>query len=169
MATYQCQHERAAADPDVITIPLAGRQTGVIVFNSKTSTWTAKITNPFNVFGRGPMESLGNYKDEDAARRAITYFSTICIGDKGIRYDRNRVNEEERLKVRIAALEIRLQNEGAKNLNYKARIMILEMQNQGLRELVGAGTGGDWAALSPEIGEKDRVARQCEGRMGCYW
>lgn len=152
MAAFLHEYQQKQDSPDVITIPLIGRQTGVVVFNRKTSTWAAKITNPFTVFGRGPMESLGNYKDEDAARRAITYFSTICIGDKGMRQDRNKVNEEERLKVRIAALEIRLQNEGAKNLNYKARIMILEMQNQGLRDLLA------------------RTGDQVDGdQMGCYW
>tara|TARA_Y100001970_G_scaffold292258_1_gene432804 strand:+ start:1261 stop:1707 length:447 start_codon:yes stop_codon:yes gene_type:complete len=111
-----------------ITIPLKGRQIGIIVFDSKKSIWEAKITNPFNGFGRGPMESLGCYKDEDAARRAITYFSTICIGDKGIRQDRHKVCEEQRLKVRIAALEIRLQNETAKNQDLQDHITILTMK-----------------------------------------
>ena len=103
-----------------ITFRLANLDTRYsTIEDSKKSIWEAKITNPFNGFGRGPMESLGCYKDEDAARRAITYFSTICIGDKGIRLDRNKVCEEQRLKVRIAALEIRLQNETAKNQELK--------------------------------------------------
>jgi len=145
-ATFQQKY------PDDITIPLAGRQTGILAFNFKTSKWEAKITNPFNGFGRGPMESLGWYEDKDAARRAVTYFSTICIGDKGIRQDRNKVCEEERLKVKLAAVEIRLQNAGAKCLDFQAQVMILEMENQGLRDLLA------------------RTKRQADGdRMGCYW
>ena len=145
-ATFQQKY------PDDITIPLAGRQTGIIAFNFKTSEWEAKITNPFNIFGHGPMESLGWYKNKDAARRAITYFSTICIGDKVIRQDRNKICEEQRLKVKLAAVEIRLQNAGAKSLDFQAQVMILEMENQGLRDLL-ARPG-------------DQVDRD---RMGCYW
>jgi len=120
--------------PNDITISLAGRQTGIITFNFKTSEWEAKITNPFNIFGRGPMESLGWYKNEDSARRAITYFSTICIGDKIIRHDRNKICEEKRLEIKLAALEIRLQAVGAKSLDFQAQVTILEIQNQGLRD-----------------------------------
>ena len=116
----------------IVNIVLSTGQKGVIAFDSQINEWEAKIYNPYNSYGPYPMESLGLYKSVTLAESAINYFYTICIGQKGLQNRYILGNNEEQLKVKIAALKLRLQTVEVKNRNLRVQIRILEHRNQGL-------------------------------------